>query len=158
MRIFGYCLYTPATYRLLSIKNFSGKRPERIVFIVHQKQHIMKKFLLLLHENIEEMIRLSPEEMEELGNAHMAWAMKLAGAGHLVSGDSLHQKGVLIHGKDCTVKDGPYLESKELVGGYYLLQADDLDTIVEIAKACPCHLWGGTTEIRPVMETGAGGQ
>jgi hypothetical protein len=111
----------------------------------------MKKFLLLLHEDIEKMGALSPKEMEELGNSHIAWANKLAEAGHLISGDSLHENGVLISGKDGVIKDGPFLESKELIGGYYLLKANDLDTIVEIAKTCPCHLWGGTTEIRPIM-------
>lgn len=112
----------------------------------------MKKFLLLLHEDIEKMRNLSPKEMEELGNSHMTWANKLAESGHLISGDGLHENGVLISGKDCIVKDGPYLESKELIGGYYLLQANDINTIVEIAKECPCHLWGGTTEIRPIMD------
>jgi len=112
----------------------------------------MKKFLLLLHEDIEKMSNLSPKEMEELGNSHIAWATKLAESRHLISGDGLHENGVLITGKDSVIKDGPYLESKELIGGYYLLQADDIKTIVEIAKECPCHLWGGTTEIRPIMD------
>ena len=112
----------------------------------------MKQFLLLLHEDIEKLNELSPKDMEELANAHMNWAKKLAEAGHLISGDGLHEKGVLITGKDCVVKDGPYLESKEIIGGYYLLQANNLETIVELAKECPTHHYGGTTEIRPIME------
>jgi hypothetical protein len=112
----------------------------------------MKKFLLLLHEDIEKMKALSPKEMGDLAKAHMDWATKLAESGCLISGDGLQEKGVRIVGKECVIKDGPYLESKELIGGYYLLQADDLDAIVRIAKECPCHLWGGTTEIRPIME------
>ena len=112
----------------------------------------MKKFLLLLHEDIEQMNELSPKEMGELAKAHMAWANKLAEAGQLISGDGLNENGVLIKGKDCIIKDGPYLESKELIGGYYLIEAESLDAMVEIAKDCPCHLWGGTTEIRPIME------
>ncbi len=66
--------------------------------------------------------------MEALQNAHIAWATKLAESEHFKSGGGLHENGVLIIGKDCVIKDGPYLESKELVGGYYLLQADDLNT------------------------------
>ncbi|MBT30994.1 MAG: hypothetical protein CMO01_15150 [Thalassobius sp.] len=112
----------------------------------------MKKFLLLLHEDVEKMSSLSPKEMESLLNAHMAWAGKLAESGHLISGDGLNENGVLISGKDCIIKDGPYLESKEMIGGYYLLQATNQETVVELAKECPCHLWGGTTEIRPIME------
>ncbi|WP_262696779.1 YciI family protein [Chryseobacterium sp. 3008163] len=82
----------------------------------------------------------------------MVWAGKLVEEGHLISGDGLHEKGVTITGKDCIIKDGSYLESKEIIGGYYLLQAGDLETIVELAKECPTHLFGGTTEIRPIME------
>jgi hypothetical protein len=112
----------------------------------------MKQFLLLLHEDIQQMSELSPKEMQKIINAHMNWANKLAETGHLISGDGLHEKGILITGKDSVVKDGPYMESKEIIGGYYLLQADDLQTVVELAKECPTHLFGGTTEIRPIME------
>ncbi|UBM58171.1 YciI family protein [Marinilongibacter aquaticus] len=112
----------------------------------------MKQFLLLLHEDIEKMGELSPKEMEDLANAHMAWAEKLAESGHLISGDGLQEKAVLISGENAVVKDGPYMESKEIIGGYYLLQAENMDTILEIAKGCPCHIWGGTTEIRQIMD------
>lgn len=112
----------------------------------------MKKFLLLLHEDIEQMQKLSPKEKEELGKSHMAWAEKLGESGHLISGEGLEENSVRISGKDSIVKDGIFLESKEMIGGYYLLQAKDLETVIELAKSCPCHLFGGTTEIRPIME------
>lgn len=112
----------------------------------------MKKYLLLLHEDIEKIQKLSPKEMEELVNAHMAWAEKLGKSGYLISGDGLEESSIKISGKDCIVKDGTFLESKEMIGGYYLLQAKDVDSVIELAKDCPCHLWGGTTEIRPIME------
>lgn len=112
----------------------------------------MKRFLLLLHENSEKLGELSPKEVQELADAYMNWANKLAETGHLISGDGLHEKGFLITGKECIIKEGPYLESKELIGGYYLLQGDNLEIIVELAKECPTHYYGGTTEIRPIME------
>lgn len=112
----------------------------------------MKQFLLLLHEDIKILNDLSPQEMEELAHAHLKWATQLAEEGHLISGDGLQEKGILISGKECIVKDGPYLESKEIIGGYYLLKADNLETVVEMAKGCPTHFYGGTTEIRPIME------
>lgn len=112
----------------------------------------MKQFLLLLREDIEKMDNLSPKEMEKLANAHMTWAEKLANLGHLISGDGLRQKSVLISGKNAVIKDGPYMESKEIIGGYYLLQAENLESIIALAKECPCHIWGGTTEIREIME------
>ena len=112
----------------------------------------MKKFLLLLHEDMDALQKLSPKEMETLVAAHLAWAAKLAEQGNLISGDGLVETGVQIVGKECIIKDGPYMESKEMIGGYYLLQAKDIESIVELAKECPCHLWGGTTEIRAIMD------
>ena len=46
--------------------------------------------------------------------------------------------------------DGPFAESKEAVGGYFLLQVEDLDEAVEIAKGCPLLEYGTTVEVRPV--------
>jgi hypothetical protein len=112
----------------------------------------MKKFLLLLHEDVEKMQQLSPKEIQELTKAHMEWANKLAGSGHLISGEGLDEKSIMISGKDSVVKDGTFLESKEMIGGFYFLQAHNLEEIIELSRECPCHLWGGTTEIRPVME------
>ncbi len=54
----------------------------------------MKKFLLLLHENIEALENLSPKEMEELVNAHFNWATKLGENGHFISGDGLQDSTV----------------------------------------------------------------
>lgn len=114
----------------------------------------MKKFLLLLHDDVDMMANYSPKQMEELLNAHGSWADKLAKEGHLIEGEGLDEKSVRISGKESVIKDGNYLESKEFIGGFYFLQAKDLDQAIEISKSCPCHLWGGTTEIRPVMDYG----
>ena len=103
----------------------------------------MKKFLLLLHEDIEAMQALSPKEMNQLLEAHMAWTNQLVEKGHLLAGDGLEES---------VIKDGPYIESKEMIGGYYLLQAESMDALLDVVKSCPCHLWGGTTEIRPIMD------
>ncbi|MCB0688864.1 MAG: hypothetical protein KDC53_20140 [Saprospiraceae bacterium] len=112
----------------------------------------MKKFLILLHEDIERLQNLSPKEMEDLVKAHMEWAAQLGQEGRYLAGDGLEDHGKLIAGKEMVIKDGPYLESKEIIGGYYLIQANDLTEATEIAKGCPCHHWGGTTEIRPIMD------
>ncbi|MEM6806622.1 MAG: YciI family protein [Bacteroidota bacterium] len=110
----------------------------------------MKKYLLLLHDEIESIKKLSPKEMEDLIQAHMAWAEDLAKNNLLIEGEGLEEKSILITGKEATVKDGSFLEAREMIGGFYYLQAESLENVIEIAKACPCHLWGGTTEIRPI--------
>jgi len=111
----------------------------------------MKKFILLLHEDVQVLEQMSPQEMQDLVQAHMAWTNDLAAKGHLIAGDGLDPNGKQILGQEAAVKDGPYMETKEMIGGYYLLQGDNLDQIVEIAKACPCHLHGGVTEVRAIM-------
>ncbi len=112
----------------------------------------MKKFILLLHEDIEELGKLSPKDMEALVGSHVAWAQMLAEKGLLVSGDGLEEGGTQIVGKNATIKDGPYIESKEMIGGYYLLQAENLEQVMKVALTCPCHLHGGTTEVRAIMD------
>ena len=111
----------------------------------------MKQFILLLHEDAEAVKNLSPEQMQELVGQHMQWSEKLQKNGNYVGGSGLDQNGKRIVGKDAIIKDGPYIESKELIGGYYVIQAEDYDSAVEIAKGCPNHLWGGTTEVRYLM-------
>lgn len=104
-----------------------------------------------MHENVEVLNSLSEKEFGELFNAHSVWADKLGKEGYLISGDGLDDSGVVIEGKNQSVKKEPFVNQGNMIGGYYLLKADSIDAIVEIAKSCPCHLWGGTTEIRPIM-------
>ncbi|MFC6998723.1 YciI family protein [Rufibacter roseus] len=115
----------------------------------------MKKFMLLLYDNVETLQEMSAEEMQQLVQAHMQWTEKLAQAGHLEGGDGLEETGAYIKGKNALVTDGPFVETKELIGGFYLITAESLEQAVEIAKECPCHQWGGTTEVRPIMDYAA---
>ncbi|RNI31963.1 hypothetical protein EFA69_05505 [Rufibacter immobilis] len=112
----------------------------------------MKNYLLLLYDHVDTLQEMSPEEMQKLVQAHMQWTEKLAQLGHLRGGDGLEETGAYIKGKNALVTDGPFIETKEMIGGYYLLQAESLEQVVELAKECPCHLWGGTTEVRPIMD------
>ena len=56
-------------------------------------------------------------------------------------------------GPKAVMSDGPYAESKDMVGGYTVLTAEDLDEATEIARGCPFLDVGGTVEIRPVIST-----
>lgn len=112
----------------------------------------MKKFILLLHDTLENEKNYSPDELQKLVEAHSVWVEKLTKKGIFLGGEGLEPDGKFIVGKDSVVKDGPYMEAKEIVGGFYLLQCKSLEAAVELAKECPCHLWGGKTEVRPVMD------
>ena len=112
----------------------------------------MKKFLLLMHENLEVLESLTEKDFGELFEAHSAWAEKMGQRGHLISGDGLEESGAMISTKHITVSKEPFITNRTMIGGYYLLQGETLDEILELSKDCPCHLWGGTTEIRQIME------
>ena len=62
--------------------------------------------------------------------------------------------GKLVKGKQRTITDGPYAESKDVIGGYTLIEAKDLAEAAELSKGCPILEGGGVVEVRPVLQTG----
>ena len=99
--------------------------------------------------------RPSPERMQETMQKWMAWLKDLAEKGHLKDqGQPLERSGKLVKGKQKSVTDGPFAETKDLVGGYTLIQAKDLDQAVELSKGCPVLELDGTVEVRPVLKLG----
>jgi hypothetical protein len=64
----------------------------------------------------------------------------------------LHPAGKQVVGTKKVVTDGPFIESKELVGGYLIVHAKDLNDAVEISKGCPFLNWNGLVEVRPVQQ------
>jgi hypothetical protein len=58
---------------------------------------------------------------------------------------------IRIQDGETLITDGPFANTKEVFGGYYLFEADDLDTVLEIAKRCPTVRLGGSVEVRPVV-------
>jgi hypothetical protein len=112
----------------------------------------MSKFLYLFRTHGEGFKPASPEEMERMMKAWMDWIDGLRQAGHLVqTGERLQPSGKVLRGKAKAVTDGPYAESKDLVGGYLLVQARDLDEAAELAKGCPIFGIDGLVEVRPVV-------
>lgn len=92
-------------------------------------------------------------EFEEMMGAWMAYNQKLIDGGHWVDGASLAPSDtattiVLTDGVKTGTTDGPFAETKEQLGGYYLIEAKDLDEAIELAAAMP--LGTGSLEIRPV--------
>jgi len=96
---------------------------------------------------------LSPEEIQKVMGQFMGWFERLREEGRLKAGQPLERQGKIVSGKKGrTVADGPFAESKEAVGGYFLLTVADLDEAVEIAQQCPILEYGSTVEVRPVAE------
>jgi hypothetical protein len=94
---------------------------------------------------------LSPEEIQKVTGQFMAWFERLKQEGTVKTGQPLEHEGKIVSGKKGrTVADGPFAESKEAIGGYFLLQVPDINAAVAIAKQCPILDYGATVEVRPV--------
>jgi hypothetical protein len=94
---------------------------------------------------------LSPEELQNVMSQWTIWFDRLAEQGKIKSAQPLlHEGRIVSWKKGQTIADGPFAESKEAIGGYFLLQNCDSDEALEIAKECPALPYGMTVEVRPV--------
>lgn len=114
----------------------------------------MAQFMLLLHQGPDNMADLPREKMMEVVKRYYTWSSTMREKGKLVGGEKLAAGGVRhIKVKDGApvASDGPYAEAKDVVGGYFTIEAKDVAEAEAIAKECP-HLWNGTNwiELRPV--------
>jgi hypothetical protein len=95
----------------------------------------------------------SPQQSEATMQKWVSWMKELGEKGHIKDrGQPLELTGKVVRGKQKVVTDGPYTESKDLVGGYTLIEAKDLAHAAELSKGCPIFESGGLVEVRPVME------
>jgi hypothetical protein len=109
----------------------------------------MKDFMFLFRSAKGETDKLSEEERKNYLNKWGAWFTKLSDDGRLKEGERLsHKEAKTISTADKVIIDGPYTESKEIIGGYAVIQAESIDEAAEIAKECPIFLLGGSLEIR----------
>jgi hypothetical protein len=81
-----------------------------------------------------------------------AWAGSLAREGRHSGGQPLDHGGKTVRGRDRVVTDGPYAESKDLVTGSLVLTATSLEEATALALGCPVFEFGGSVEVRPVVE------
>ena len=95
---------------------------------------------------------LSAEEMQNHMQKWFQWVNDLRGKNIYVAGEALTPTGKTISGKKALVTDGPFAESKELVGGFFVVKAASLDEAVEIAKGYPDFIFNGAVEVREVMK------
>jgi hypothetical protein len=95
---------------------------------------------------------LSADEQKSLTEEYMAIAQAPGVlGGHQLQGPETATTVRVQDGSTLTT-DGPFAETKEVIGGYYLLQADDLDAAIELAARIPAARMGGAIEVRPVVE------
>lgn len=112
----------------------------------------MTQYMLILRASIEmDYSQITPADMQKVIEGYEKWAGGLAAEGRLKGGQKLTDEGgKVMHPQSdgsVTTKDGPYVETKEVVGGYYVIQADSYDHAVELCKGHPNFKFG-TVEIR----------
>jgi hypothetical protein len=110
------------------------------------------KYMFIFRGGAPEIPNLSPTEMQAHLRKWYVWADDLARAGRHSGGQPLDQIGKTVRGRERTVTDGPYAESKDLVTGSLVLEATSLDEATELAKDCPVFEFGGSVEVRPVIQ------
>ena len=93
---------------------------------------------------------LSPEELQKVTDNWMAWFKRLTDEGTAIAGNPLEREGKIVSGKERVVSDGPFAESKEAIGGYFLLDVATMNEALAIAKECPGLPYGIRVEVRPV--------
>jgi hypothetical protein len=112
----------------------------------------MEKFMLIFHGGQLPEDQQTPENMQAGLGKWMDWIDKLAKAGKYDSGEPLMPGGKIISGVNKTVIDGPFAESKEIVGGYFIVNATNYDEAVAMCDDYPDYQYGGKVQVRQVMK------
>ena len=112
----------------------------------------MAKFMYLFRSNPTSYQSMSPEQMQQTMRNWMDWKDTLEKNGHIKQlGERLDGTGKVVRGKTRSVTDGPFVEVKDFVQGYMLVEAKDMDQALELANGCPILESDGTVEIRPFV-------
>ena len=113
----------------------------------------MSDFVFLFRATLSDQAKAmgTPEHAQKSMQAWLKWVRELEAGGHLKNpGQPLDPTGKTVRGRDKLVTDGPYMEAKDLVLGFFVVQARDLDEATQLSKGCPMLDGDGSVEIRPV--------
>jgi hypothetical protein len=105
---------------------------------------------LLVFRNTSWHRDLSPEEIQQNMARFTEWFEQLNNAGKFKGGGPLGHYGKILAGRN-PVTDGPFIESKEAIAGFFLIRADSFEQAVEIARGCPGLEFGQTVEVRAMV-------
>jgi hypothetical protein len=115
----------------------------------------MANFLFIYRGSLDSEAKLSPEEMQQMMNKWGAWIGEAMQKGWMIDvGDALTPEMRMVNSKK-VVTDGPFIESKDVVGGYSVVKADSIDAAAELAKGCPGLQYDGKVEVRTLAGMGS---
>ncbi len=116
------------------------------------------KYMLLIYHEEQAWGGLSEQERQKIYADYRQFTQEIIASGHHVAGSELHPSStatsVRVRDGEQLATDGPFAETKEQLGGYYLIEADNLDEAIGIAARIPSARVG-TVEVRPVSEAAA---
>jgi hypothetical protein len=116
----------------------------------------MNQYLLLLRHDPAVFQALSPQQIQQVFAKYQNWRIGLQQAGRLAGSNKLDDAtGRVLRGdgpsSEMRITDGPFVESKELIGGYFMVTADSFEDAVDLCRDCP-HLAYGAIEVRCVAK------
>lgn len=112
------------------------------------------RYMILIYSNEASWADVAPERISEIMGAYFAYTDKLKAAGVHIAGDELDvvAKAKSVRGEGgAQVVDGPFVDTKETLGGYYLIECANEAEALKWAKQCPVTMHGGGVELRPIM-------
>jgi hypothetical protein len=113
----------------------------------------MAKYLMLIYENEASYASATEADYNHVMELHNAYPEQVAKlGGKIISGEALQPTTTATTIRGDVVTDGPFAETKEVLGGYYLIDAEDLDQALAIGKVTPAPY--GCVEVRPIMVFG----
>jgi hypothetical protein len=110
----------------------------------------MSQFLYLYRGGNVEWAQ-TPAEMEQTMQKWMAWMQDLGAKGKLKDQGNPLEPGGKVVKKKTVITDGPFAEAKDIIGGYTLVEAKDIEEAAALAAGCPIFENGGFVEVRPIM-------
>jgi hypothetical protein len=112
----------------------------------------MKEFMFIFLGADYTELNLSPEQMQEQMQKWYGWIEQMRSQDRYVDGRPLLPAGKTVRGASPVVTDGPFAESKELVGGYFIIKAESIEEAAELAKGFPDFKLGGAVQVREVQQ------
>ena len=116
------------------------------------------KYLCLIYSDETQWERMSKPELEKVMGEYLEFTDSIQKSGHYISGNPLQPTGtattVRLRSGKVSTTDGPFAETKEQLGGYYLIEAKDLNEAIQVASRIPGSRHG-SIEVRPIQEIGA---
>ena len=111
----------------------------------------MKEYMMIFrNEKSDGSAKPSEEQMHTMMKQWQTWIGDIAAKGKYSGTNRLLPEGKTIRSNKI-ITDGPYVEAKEMIGGYLIVKANSIDEAMEMAKSCPGLLYGGNVEVRSVM-------